>query len=84
MFVEIIYLEILFQSTSTSFKSKDELYICKIITKKTKNNAITNPIKGVVPHPGPTFPYSEFNGRKIAPSFVLKTIISLSFLSLEA
>ena len=28
------------------------------------------PIKGVVPHPGATFPYSEFNGFNNSPTVV--------------
>jgi len=31
-------------------------------------------MNGVVPQPGPTLPYSEFRGRRIAPSLVLKVI----------
>ena len=52
----------------------DELYICKIISKNTKNDAIVTAIKGVVPQPGATLPYSAFNGRKISPKRVLKAI----------
>jgi hypothetical protein len=31
---------------------------------------MNTPIMNVVPQPGATFPYSEFNGRKIEPTFV--------------
>lgn len=41
-----------------------------MITKKTANKAITTPITGVVPHPGATFPYSEFKGFSIVPNVV--------------
>ncbi|RYR29907.1 hypothetical protein Ahy_B01g054543 [Arachis hypogaea] len=34
------------------------------------NKAIATPIKGVVPHPGATLPYSEFNGFNKAPTVV--------------
>lgn len=30
---------------------------------------------GVVPHPGATFPYSEFKGLKISPNLVLSAIV---------
>lgn len=32
------------------------------------NRAIATPIKGVVPHPGATLPYSEFNGFNKLPA----------------
>lgn len=32
--------------------------------------AIATPIKGVVPHPGATLPYSEFNGFNKSPTAV--------------
>lgn len=38
--------------------------------KNTVNKAIATPIKGVVPHPGATLPYSEFNGFNKAPTVV--------------
>lgn len=34
------------------------------------NRAIATPIKGVVPHPGATLPYSEFNGFNKSPTAV--------------
>lgn len=34
------------------------------------NRPIATPIKGVVPHPGATLPYSEFNGFKKSPTTV--------------
>ena len=43
-----------------------------------KNNNITNPIIGVVPHPGATFPYSELRGLKSSPNLVLNAIVILS------
>jgi len=67
----LIYTIPLAQSTSTFSIINDELYICNIITKNTKNAAITTPIIGVVPQPGATLPYSAFNGRKISPNLVL-------------
>ena len=45
-----------------------------MINKNTKNAIITKPIIGVVPQPGATLPYSEFNGRKISPNLVLNGI----------
>jgi hypothetical protein len=40
------------------------------MTRKTANRAITTAIKGVVPHPGATFPYSEFSGLSKVPRLV--------------
>ena len=34
------------------------------------NRAIATPISGVVPHPGATLPYSEFNGFNKSPIIV--------------
>ena len=65
------YVSPLVQSTSTFSMISEELYICNIINKNTKNAIITKPIIGVVPQPGATLPYSEFNGRKISPNLVL-------------
>jgi len=45
-----------------------------MINKKIKNAAITTAIIGVVPQPGATLPYSEFNGRKNSPSLVRNAI----------
>ena len=41
-----------------------------MITKKTANNTIKTPINTVVPHPGNTFPASEFNGLNNVPNVV--------------
>jgi hypothetical protein len=38
--------------------------------RKIANRAIATPIKGVVPHPGATLPYSEFNGFNKLPTLV--------------
>ncbi len=35
--------------------------------KNIANKAIATPIKGVVPHPGATLPYSEFKGFNKSP-----------------
>jgi hypothetical protein len=48
----------------------EELKISKIIHKNIANKAIATPIKGVVPHPGATLPYSEFNGFNKTPMVV--------------
>ena len=54
--------------------TNDELYICRIINRKTKKRAINNAIIEVVPQPGATFPYSELKGRKTPPKRVLNAI----------
>ncbi|CAN4128508.1 unnamed protein product [Withania somnifera] len=41
-----------------------------VIDRNTANKAIATPIKGVVPHPGATLPYSEFNGFNKLPTVV--------------
>lgn len=38
--------------------------------RKIANRAIATPIKGVVPHPGATLPYSEFKGFNKLPTLV--------------
>ncbi|CAN4128348.1 unnamed protein product [Withania somnifera] len=38
--------------------------------KSSQSKAITTPIKGVVPHPGATLPYSKFNGFNKLPTVV--------------
>lgn len=38
--------------------------------KNIANRAIATPIKGVVPQPGATLPYSEFNGFNKLPAVV--------------
>lgn len=45
-----------------------------MINKKTKNNPIKRPIRGVVPQFGETFPYSIFNGLRISPNLVFNAI----------
>ena len=49
-----------------------------MINRKRKNNNITKPIIGVVPHPGATFPYSELRGLNSSPNLVLSAIVILS------
>jgi len=49
---------------------KDELYISSIINKNIANKPMNTPIITVVPHPGATFPYSEFKGFSIVPNTV--------------
>jgi len=49
---------------------KEELYISRIINKNIANNPMKTPIITVVPHPGATFPYSEFKGFNIVPRVV--------------
>jgi hypothetical protein len=58
------------QLTGIPSNTTDALYNSKMITRKIANNAIKTAISGVVPHPGATFPYSEFNGFKILPTLV--------------
>ena len=48
-----------------------------MINRNTKNANITIAINGVVPQPGATLPYSEFNGRKMLPNLVCKTFIKI-------
>jgi hypothetical protein len=48
-----------------------------MITRKTANSAITKAITGVVPHPGVTFPYSEFNGFNKVPNVVTNPLFTL-------
>lgn len=50
---------------------KEELYISSIINKNIANNPMKIPIITVVPQPGATFPYSEFNGFSIVPRVVI-------------
>jgi hypothetical protein len=45
-----------------------------MISKNKKNNSMNIAIIGVVPHPGATFPYSEFKGRNNSPSLVRNAI----------
>ena len=42
-----------------------------MIDRNIANKAIATPIKGVVPQPGATFPYSEFKGFNNPPAEVL-------------
>jgi|LakMenE18May11ns_1017448.scaffolds.fasta_scaffold9589997_3 hypothetical protein len=42
-----------------------------MIVKKIANKTINITIIAVVPHPGATFPYSEFSGFKIVPNLVI-------------
>lgn len=44
-----------------------------MIKNKAKEN-MKNSMIGAVPHPGDTFPYSEFKGFKISPKRVLRAI----------
>jgi hypothetical protein len=46
-----------------------------MINRKIKKEAINNPIIGVVPQLGATFPYSIFRGFKISPKRVFNAII---------
>ena len=62
----------------TSSKITEPLKISKRITRKTAKRAPKTPINTVVPHPGATFPYSEFNGRNKVPSAMLKFYYQLS------
>ena len=39
-----------------------------MIDRNIANKAIATPIKGVVPQPGATFPYSEFKGFNKLPA----------------
>ena len=39
-----------------------------MIDRNIANKAIATPIKGVVPQPGATFPYSEFKGFSKLPA----------------
>lgn len=48
-----------------------------MITRKTANKAITIAITIVVPQPGVTFPYSEFNGFSRVPRLVTKLLFAL-------
>jgi hypothetical protein len=50
-----------------------------MITRNTRNRAITTPMIGVVPQPGATFPYSAFSGLRISPNRVLKAIVYLKY-----
>lgn len=52
-------------------KITEELYISKITVRNIANNPINTAIIIVVPHPGATFPYSEFNGFRIVPNVVI-------------
>jgi hypothetical protein len=51
-----------------------------MITKKTANSPIKIAITGVVPQPGATFPYSEFNGFNKVPSGVVNAVSTGAFL----
>ena len=51
------------------------------MTRKTANRAINTAIKGVVPHPGATFPYSEFKGLSKVPRLVTTLLFIVSWLS---
>jgi hypothetical protein len=48
----------------------EELSIFKIIDRNIANRAIVIAIKGVVPQPGATLPYSKFNGFNKSPIIV--------------
>jgi hypothetical protein len=48
-----------------------------MITRKTANKAITTAITIVVPHPGVTFPYSEFKGFSRVPRLVTNLLFAL-------
>ena len=41
-----------------------------MIDRNIENRAIATPIKGAVPHPGATLPYSEFSGFNKFPTVV--------------
>ena len=71
----LTYAYVVTQSTSTFSRIIEELYICRMITRNTRNKPIKTPITGVVPHPGATLPYSELRGLKISPNRVLNAII---------
>ena len=52
-----------------------------MITKNTAKRPIKKPINGVVPQPGDTLPYSEFNGFKRLPRIV--TLLVLLFAAIS-
>ena len=54
----------------------DELKISNKITLKTKKSPPAKAIGSVVPHPGATFPYSEFRGFKRFPKTVCFPLIA--------
>jgi len=60
--------------TVTPSRRTDALKISRRITRNTANRAIKKPIKGVVPQPGDTLPYSEFSGFRTVPRFVTEPI----------
>ena len=70
--IKVNYLAKVCQLIVTSSKITEPLKISKRITKNTAKRAPKTPIKTVVPHPGATLPYSEFNGRNKVPSAILK------------
>jgi hypothetical protein len=51
------------------------------MTRKTANRAMKTAINGVVPHPGATFPYSEFRGFNKVPRLVTTLLLIVSWLS---
>ncbi|OVA11582.1 hypothetical protein BVC80_1165g13 [Macleaya cordata] len=52
--------------------------------RNTANKAIATPITGVIPHPGATLPYSEFNGFNKSPTIVRLGPDHYSFFSIES
>jgi hypothetical protein len=51
-----------------------------MITRNNANSLIKRAIKGVVPQPGATFPYSEFRGFSKVPKLVTRPLDTLSCL----
>lgn len=64
------------QFTANPSNRTDELKISNKITLKTKKSPPAKAIGSVVPHPGATFPYSEFRGFKRFPKTVCFPLIA--------
>ncbi len=70
-----VYTKIFNLNIRNKFYTKvDPLYNSSKMAVKTANKVIKTPIIGLVPHPGFTFPYSEFKGIKR----VLNTVFFIS------
>lgn len=58
-----------------------------MVTRNTANKAMKKPIRGVVPQPGATFPYSELSGFKTIPKKLILGlplgVSSITFVAVE-
>ena len=65
------------QETGTDSSSKEPFQSSRIITRNRRNATIKAAIKGVVPQPGVTFPYSAFSGFRKVPTAVIRQLAIL-------